>query len=217
MKLVAVTSHSIAEHLREQIIEGRLTPGAPLRQESIAADLHVSRMPVRDALNQLHAEGLVELIPNRGAFVASMSIEECVEVFDLRVLLECEALAHAIPRHTEKSLRRLQHIQHDLELEDDTSQWIAGDRHFHEALYEPCGRKRTLQMIATLRNAVERFYLANLTHDSHRRGWKTEHRDILKSVIAKDTKTACDRLRTHLHETQKVVIAAIRSATQPER
>jgi DNA-binding GntR family transcriptional regulator len=65
-------------------------------------------------------------------------------------------------------------------------------------------------LIAILRNAVERLYLARLTHDSRRRGWKTEHRDILKAVIAKDTASACERLRTHLDETQKIALAAIK-------
>jgi DNA-binding GntR family transcriptional regulator len=209
---ITVTSHAIAAQLREQIAGGSRKPGEPLRQEMIAADLGVSRMPVRDALNQLHAEGLVDLMPNRGAFVASMSAKECVEIFDLRVLLECDALTHAVPCHTEKSLRRLQQIQRDLELEDDTCLWADGDRHFHSALYEPCERKRTLQIIDSLRNAVERFYLANLQHDDHRRGWKKEHRDILKATMDGNAKLACEKLRAHLRATQKVVLKAIQKS-----
>jgi DNA-binding GntR family transcriptional regulator len=203
------TSHAIASELRAQITAGQLLPGAPLRQESIAADLQVSRMPVRDALNQLHAEGLVDLIPNRGAFVASLSRDECAEIFELRALLECAALSRAVPLHTERSLRQLQQIQRELEAEDETALWTAGDRAFHEALYAPCGRSRTLHMISTLRNAVERFYLATLTHGSHRHGWKTEHREIMKAVASQDASGACDRLCRHLRETQKVVLAAM--------
>jgi DNA-binding GntR family transcriptional regulator len=213
MKSTPPASQLIAERLRLRIANGRLPPGTALRQEDLAAEFRVSRMPVRDALNQLHAERLIDLIPHRGAFVASMSADECAEVFELRAVLECDALKRAVPQHTDKSLRRLQHIQRDLELEDDTSLWTAGDRQFHEALYEPCGRKRTLQMIASLRNTVERFYLANLTHDSHRRGWKTEHRDLLKAVAANDAPAACDRLRAHLNETQRVVVASLHSGS----
>src|SRR5580693_1173264 len=111
MGRLSATSYAIAEQLRADIVCGVREAGAPLRQELVASELGVSRMPVRDALNQLQAEGLVELIPNRGAFVASMTLEECAEVFELRALLECNALSHAISGHTDKSIRRLQQIQ----------------------------------------------------------------------------------------------------------
>lgn len=211
MQRVSVTSHAVADQLRAQIAGGMLAPGAPLRQEAIAADLKVSRMPVRDALSQLHAEGLVDLYPNRGAFVATLSLNECAEIYDLRVLLECDALAHAVPRHTEKSLRKVAAIQRQLESEDETHLWADGDRRFHDALYEPCGRSRTLQMIGSLRNAVERFYLANLKHDDHRRGWKKEHRDILKAATDGNARRAAEQLREHLRATQKVVMNIIQA------
>jgi DNA-binding GntR family transcriptional regulator len=209
MGRASATSYAIAEQLRADIIRGVREPGSPLRQELVASELGVSRMPVRDALNQLQSEGLVELIPNRGAFVASMTAEECAEVFELRAILECSALSYAIAQHTDKSIRRLQQIQQELELEDDPAAWAQGDRQFHEALYEPCQRQRTLRIIEVLRNVVERFYLAKLSHDAHRVGWKREHRAILKAVAARDTDEACHQLCAHLCETQKVVTRVI--------
>jgi DNA-binding GntR family transcriptional regulator len=138
-----------------------------------------------------------------------MTEEECAEVFELRTVLECGALSHAIAKHTEKSIRRLQQIQHELELEDDPAAWAQGDRHFHEALYEPCQRKRTLRIIEVLRNVVERFYLAKLNPDDRRAGWKREHRAIVKAVSCRNIEDACNQLRTHLKETQKVVTRVI--------
>jgi DNA-binding GntR family transcriptional regulator len=207
----ATTADRIAERLRAEIIGGRLHPGAALRQEALAEELGVSRMPIRDALNQLQAEGLVALLPNRGAFVASLSLEECAELFDLRVMLECDAAERAVPRHTQSSILRLRHAQAELEAADDRDSWAAIDRRFHELLYEPCGRPRTLAIIAELRNRVERFYLATLTPESHRSGWKLEHRDILKSVSAGNAQAVREALRKHLRETQQVVIQAIQS------
>ena len=209
MGRLSVTSGAIAERLRADIIRGVRGPGAPLRQELVASELGVSRMPVRDALTLLQSEGLVELIPNRGAFVASMTLEECGEVFELRTMLECSALTAAIPRHTDRSIRRLQQIQRELELESDRGAWAQGDRQFHETLYEPCQRKRTLRIIEMLRNVVERFYLAKLDHDAHRSGWRHEHRSILKAVAARDIDKACARLRDHLRETHKIVSQVI--------
>ena len=205
----SITAQSVAARLRQEICSGSLAPGSALRQEAVAADFGVSRMPVRDAIQMLQGEGLVHVLPNRGAFVASMTQAECAELFDLRVLLECDALAHAVPRHTDGSLRKLKRLQRDLEEETETTAWAEGDRLFHDALYAPCARARTLQMIATLRNAVERFYLAKLTHDTHRRGWKAEHRRVLDAVAAGDAARACERLREHLRETQAVVARAL--------
>jgi len=209
MGRLCATSDAIAERLRADIVGGVREPGSALRQELVASEFGVSRMPVRDALNQLQSEGLVELIPNRGAFVASMTLEQCAEAFELRSILECNALRYAIPAHTDKSIRRLQQIQQELELEQDPAAWAQGDRSFHEALYEPCQRKRTLQIIELLRNVVERFYLAKLNHDDHRRGWKREHRSILRAVAARHSNDACKQLRIHLRETQKVVSRVI--------
>ncbi|HEV2442743.1 MAG TPA: GntR family transcriptional regulator [Steroidobacteraceae bacterium] len=203
------TSDIVAESLRKEIAGGWLRPGSPLRQEAIADRLGVSRMPVRDALSQLHAEGLVDLLPNRGAFVSSMSAEECVELFDLRVMLECDALERAVAHHTDSSLRELRYIQGELEVATDRESWAAGDRRFHTNLYQPCGRPRTLRIIAELRNRVERFYLAALSPDDRRSAWRGEHRDILSAVGERDAAAACGALRRHLRETQAVVLAKI--------
>src|SRR5215510_2814010 len=90
------TADSVAAALRTALHQGRWSPGTALRQEELAAEFGVSRIPVREALNKLQAEGLVVVEPNRGAFVASLSVADVHEVFDLRVLLECDALRHAI-------------------------------------------------------------------------------------------------------------------------
>lgn len=204
------TSTIVAEQLRAEIVGGRLRPGSPLRQEAIADKLGVSRMPVRDALSQLQAEGLVDWLPNRGAFVSSMSIDECVEIFDLRVMLECDALERAVPHHTDRSLRELRYIQSELEAAQDRESWAAGDRRFHECLYGPCARPRTLEIISALRNRVERFYLAALAPDDHRSGWRAEHREVVGAVAHGDGATACEALHRHLRNTQAIVTEAIR-------
>jgi DNA-binding GntR family transcriptional regulator len=186
-----------------------------MRQETLAAELGVSRLPVRDALTRLEAEGLVEVRPDRGAYVATLSAAECAEVFDLRVLLECDALGHAIPNHGERSIRQVRAAQAELEAEDETRRWVEGDRRFHELLYEPSGRPRTLQFIRMLRNVVDRFYVARLTHGRRRDAWKAEHRRLLKAVEARDVGGARACLTEHLRETRQVVFAAL--ATPPRQ
>ena len=199
----------LVDRLRHRIVEGELEPGSPLRQVRLANEMGVSRIPVRDALLRLEAEGLIEVRSDRGAYVKSLTASGCVEVFDLRVLLECDALAQAIPNHTPRSIRSVEAVQRELEVEDETRLWVQGDRRFHELLYEPSARPRTLQFIEILRNVVDRFYLTRLEHGIRRDPWKKEHHAILDAVLSRDIGRALAALAGHLRATQEVVLAAL--------
>lgn len=82
----------VRDSLREAIYSGKLQPGEQLRQEELAERYGISRIPVREALRQLEAEGLVTRQPNRGAVVAALSVQEVIEMLDIRIGLECRAL-----------------------------------------------------------------------------------------------------------------------------
>src|SRR3984893_5273490 len=92
---------AVADKLREEIIRGHIPEGAQLRQDAIALQYRVSRIPVREALRQLDAEGLVTIVPNRGAVVPVLSPTDIEELFTIRALLEPEILKHSIPHLTE--------------------------------------------------------------------------------------------------------------------
>src|SRR5215467_3279847 len=89
-------SSAVADRLREEIIRGTIPEGAQLRQDAIAMQYHVSRVPVREALRQLDAEGLITIVPNRGAMVPALSATHVEELFTVRALLEPEILKHSI-------------------------------------------------------------------------------------------------------------------------
>jgi DNA-binding GntR family transcriptional regulator len=203
------TADAVAAQLRIALHQGRWAPGSPLRQEDLAAEFGVSRIPVREALNKLQAEGLIVVEPNRGAFVARLSADEVREIFDLRVLLECDALRHAIPQHTPRSLRQLAALQAELDAEDDPTLWLATDAAFHEVLYAPSARVKTLEMIALLRASVTRLYRTHLTPHTRRKGWRDEHHALLKAVGAQQEARAVAALTRHLRETEAVAIAAL--------
>jgi DNA-binding GntR family transcriptional regulator len=200
---------TLAERLRADINEGHWPPGAALRQEDLAERYGTSRIPVREALNLLGADGLVTIEPNRGAYIARLTPAEVDEIFDLRVMLESAALAAALPSHTAKSLLRLESAQAQLELEDSRRGWIEGDRAFHDALYGPSGRDRTLGLVRALRIQVERYGLPLLTPGTRRNEWAKEHRALIAAVRAKNEERAIEMLTRHLRETQ----GAVRSAT----
>jgi DNA-binding GntR family transcriptional regulator len=203
------TADAVAARLRSALHQGRWPPGSPLRQEDLATEFGVSRIPVREALNKLHAEGLIVVEPNRGAFVARLSADAVREIFDLRVLLECDALRHAMARHTPRSLRQLAALQAELDAEDDPNLWLATDAAFHEVLYAPSARVKTLEMIAVLRASVTRLYRAHLSPDTRRKGWRDEHHALLKAVGARQEARAVAARTRHLRETEAGAIAAL--------
>src|SRR5258708_23106007 len=93
---------AVADKLRDQIIRGEIPEGAQLRQDAIASQYQVSRIPVREALRQLDAEGLIAIVPNRGAVVPALSPDDIEELFSIRALLEPEVLKRSIPHLTEE-------------------------------------------------------------------------------------------------------------------
>src|SRR5437879_11686681 len=101
---------AVADKLREEIIRGTIPEGAQLRQDAIAMQYHVSRIPVREALRQLDAEGLITIVPNRGAIVPALSPEDIEELFTIRALLEPEVLKASVPHLTQADFQHAESI-----------------------------------------------------------------------------------------------------------
>src|SRR5215208_5109877 len=126
--------------LRERILRGDYPEGEPLRQDALADELGVSRIPVREALRQLESEGLVVFNPHRGAVVSSLSLDEIAELFELRAEIECDLVRRAIPLITEQQLERATEVLDEFEAAlaaGEASRWGQLNWHFHAALYAP--------------------------------------------------------------------------------
>lgn len=117
-------SHRVADHLREQILSGAISPGQRIRQEDVAEMFELSRLPVREALRMLAAEGLTELHPNRGARVPRLSMHEVDVVYRMREALEPLALAESMPHLTDGDVAELRDIQRDIESNDDIQRFL---------------------------------------------------------------------------------------------
>src|ERR1051326_30154 len=101
---------AVADKLRDKIVRGEIHEGEQLRQDAIAREFQVSRIPVREALRQLEAEGLITIIPHRGAVVSSLSPADIEELFDMRAVLECEVLRLSIPNLQEKDFATAENV-----------------------------------------------------------------------------------------------------------
>jgi DNA-binding GntR family transcriptional regulator len=204
----ATTASALAQRLREAIDAGHWKPGDLLRQEQIAAEYGVSRIPVREALAQLQSEGLLDVAHYRGARVSRPQAGEIDELFDLRLMVETDLLVRALGRHDQRSLRELERLQDTLDDADDRLGWISGDIAFHEALYRPAERPRSLALYRQLRAPIDRFSVQALGPGARKQGWADEHRRLIAAVAAGDATTARAVLEQHLQATRAVVLAA---------
>jgi DNA-binding GntR family transcriptional regulator len=197
---------TIAAALRADILSGTARPGTLLRQEDLAARFAMSRIPVRDALRLLEAEGLVTIATNRGAQVAQLSRAEVAEIFHLRILLERNCLELAIPRMSGDDLDRIERIRQRAEIDAATPEWSAGDWAFHEALYRPSGHIRQIEMIETLRTTSDLYAAAHRALPKERKRWLADHRAIVAACRARHSAEAVGALTAHLAAARDFVL-----------
>ncbi|HKY94650.1 MAG TPA: GntR family transcriptional regulator [Kiloniellales bacterium] len=199
----------IAAILREAIAAGTLAAGTALRQDDLAARFGFSRMPIRDALRLLEAEGIVSIHPTRGAFVAPMDATEIAEIFAVRELLEREALRLALPKLSDADLDRAEAILDRLDAEPDVGRWGALNRDFHLTLYRPCGNARLLDLIEAQHRAADRYVRVLLASLDYSNRSQHEHRKLLAACRKRNEEKGLGWLRRHLSGSEKL-IAAIR-------
>lgn len=191
----------VTTRLRDAITSGALRPGERLNQAELAKRLGVSRMPVREALRRLEAEGLVTLQPYRGAVVAAPSAHELREIYEIRIALEGLALRLAVPRMAADTLARMEATLRRMDDEADSGTWLALNAHFHDLLYADSERALLLEHIANLRNKSDRFlklFAARRDRTAHA---QEEHWEILRACRERDAAAACRRLQAHLQST----------------
>lgn len=189
------------EAIRDRIVRGIYPEGEPLRQDALAVELGVSRIPIREALRQLEAEGLVTFSPHRGAIVSSLSLAEIEEVFALRAMIESDLLRLAIPHITDKHVARATEILEGYERalqEHNVAAWGELNWEFHSTLYAPADRPLTISVAQRLHQHADRYLRMQLALTHGESQAKEEHRAILAAAGRKDGMAACPMLREHI-------------------
>ena len=199
--------------IRDGILHGQYTEGEPLRQDALADELGVSRIPIREALRQLETEGLVTFNPHRGAIVSSLSLEEIEEVFDLRASIESDLLRRAIPHLTTHQLDQADEVldRYAVALRTgDVAKWGVLNWQFHASLYAPAARPVTMNIVQRLHQQSDRYLRMQLalTHGETRAN--DEHRAIAAAARAHDTKRACQLVRDHIAGAGRSLLAFLR-------
>lgn len=202
------TSDQISSSLKKNIYDGVLSAGVPLKQEELAEQFGVSRIPIREALKKLEAEGLVKHEPNKGAVVTTHSIPEIIEMLDIRIGLETRALILAIPRLTPDHLDSCQAILERYDQASKPSVWSALNLEFHLTLYSAAGKPRLLRMIEDMVLGTQRYTRIYISHVVGREQPQREHHALLDALRAGDEDKAIRLLEEHIAHTQQAILAA---------
>ena len=213
---------TLAESLRERILNGEIREGEALVQDVIAQEYDVSRMPVREALRQLEACGLVEMKIHKGAVVTSLPTEQIAELYDLRATLECDILARAIPRMTDEHLAHARAILTDLEAsfkQRDVGSWGRLNWEFHKSLYSAADRVQTLAILQGINVQTDRYLRLMLLLTKGFEDAEKDHREILRLCTLRDGDRAVGYLRKHILNASRSLLVALRTsrAADPTR
>ncbi|MBF8191948.1 GntR family transcriptional regulator [Nonomuraea sp. K274] len=203
----------IVSVLRDAIYEGSLADGAILNQVAVAEHFGVSRVPVREAMRQLQAEGLLSAEAHRRPMVRGLTLERVLEIFDLRAMIEGYLVEKAIPLTDDKAIERLEAMVARMHEPLDHNQWLSLNAEFHQALYEPSDAVTALELAGQLRGRAERYLrLWSAGQGVNRNAEATrEHERILDYVRNHDPAAARREVEQHVLHTRDEVVRMYRS------
>lgn len=198
------TTRRVADSLRDEILAGRLPPGTRIRQEEIADQLEASRVPVREALRILEADGLVTLVANTGAWVAQLSLTECEEIYQIRERVEPLLLRYAAPTLGEDALANLERLAERMEATEDLEEFLRLDRDFHLLTYQSAQTGMLGDLVERLWNTTQHYRRAfsSLLDASSFRVVHDEHHMITSALRSGDIDGAERVLEGHIRHTR---------------
>ena len=202
----------VFETLREAIINQVLKPGERLMEIQLADEMGVSRTPVREAIRKLELEGLVVMVPRRGAYVAGISMKDIHEVFQVRGALEALAASLAAERITVEELEEMERqlFKEAEETEANNLRSIVEiDTTFHELLYKAARNQKLIQMVNNLQEQLQRFRSASLARPGRSKTALEEHRKIVEAIAIRDTKLAEQLAREHIENAENAMLLSL--------
>lgn len=207
----------IADEIRRAVLDGEMLPGTRVGQEELAAKFGASRIPVREALRQLHSEGLVVLAPNRGGWIADVTSQESIEVYKIREVLEPLAIAESVPHLTDDDIASLEATMLRLEAVSTVQEYIPLDREFHLKTYSRAPMPH-------LRDMIERYW----NNTQHFRRWfvkdslakdglpfsDPQHLMLMEAIRARDADAASVLVRLHIRRTRLLIETIVDAGAQ---
>lgn len=198
--------------LRKAILKGELKPGERLMEIALAERLGVSRTPIREAMRKLELEGLVVMIPRRGAQVANITKKDLNDVLEVRMGLENLVAEKACKRMTDEQMSKLWMAAKNFEKtisEGNLVKLAEADVAFHEIIYEACDNKRLNQVMNNLREQIYRYRVEYLKDEETRNVLVKEHEELYKAIKARDVAKAQAISFQHIENQRMAIIRSI--------
>lgn len=199
--------------LRQAILTGELKPGERLMEIHLANKLGVSRTPIREAIRKLELEGLVTMIPRRGAEVAQITEKSMNDVLEVRRALDALCVELACDRITDEELESLKQACEGFEAAvrtKDVKKIAQADVALHDIIVRATGNQRLIQLVNNLSEQMYRYRFEYIKDSSQHETLIEEHRIIYQSIVRKDKETAAAAARTHIDNQEKAIIRRIR-------
>lgn len=206
MPNISSAEESATVALRVAILRGTLPPGMRLRQEDLAEQLGVSRIPLRDAFRRLEAEGLVRIDGRRGARVASLTADNVAEIYELRLMLETHCIRQAIRNLQADDIDRLLAMSEHMDrVATHGDEGRLSRRAFYDELYRHGGRPRMHDLILKLRDDVHRYHILKNTGASF-----SAHAQLREAIRARDAEASARIMRQHLRMARDDLVEILR-------
>ena len=204
LKKSGAASQRIADELRRRVLVGELAPGTRIRQEQIAEEFGVSRLPIREALRILESQGLVTLVASTGAWVSSMNLAECQETYLIRERLEPLAMGQAVEQITPETIEQLSELTIQMENSDAVEDFVDLDCQFHLLSFQGSGMQTLLEMVERLWNTTQHYRRAyvQLIGSDGLKETHLEHRLMVAAIQRRDRRSAEDLLEMHIRKTR---------------
>ena len=205
--MTTTAGHDAERRIGQQILSGALPPGARLSQSQLAEELGMSRIPVRDALQRLAAEGLVELRPNASATVAPLSTADLEELYELRTAVEPHLCELATPLLTPEDLAAMERELERMARSKGPQSWLDANNAFHAILYRRAPRPRMVEIVDRARQLTDRY--SRLVHEHNVQSAQSEHRLIIEAARNEESVRLASLVRAHLASGYETMLALL--------
>lgn len=194
----------VTETIRSLILSGELAPGSKIPQDTLAARFGTSRIPIREALGRLESDGLVVMKPNRGAWVAKLDLEECLEIYKIRERLEPLVFGEAVAKITDAEIDALEALVVEMSTTDDPDTFLRLDREFHLASYQAAGMHQLGGMVERFWNSTQPYRRAFTRLIGQEGNWviHAEHKLMIDALRQRDAERAGQLLHEHIRRTR---------------
>lgn len=195
----------VAEQLRSAILAGELAPGERVRQEDLAEQFGASRVPVREALRMLGAEGLITLVANAGAWVSKLSASELTELYEIRERLEPLLLSYNVPLLADQTIDELADLADAMEHASDAATFVDLDRQFHLLSYSAADTLMLRETAIALWNRTQHYrrQFVSASRDHSDRRADHDHHLMVAAIRNRDAEEASRLLAIHIRRTRR--------------